>query len=88
MSLERVNLTIIRCASFTLPASVERMLAPASKYQRPLEIYLEPPRTTRFEPEAGPIGSIENRLRWGNRHANQHTTPTFPCISKKPHGLD
>ena len=48
----------------------------------------EPPRMTRCEPEAGPVGSTTGlpvgQAAWYQSAVHSHT---FPCMSKKPHEL-
>lgn len=46
----------------------------------------QPPRHTRFDPEAGPSGSVAGPL--GSAHfQSQHHSQTFPCMSYSPQAL-
>ena len=48
----------------------------------------EPPRLARVEPDAGPVGSTTGLpVGYAAWYRSAVHSQTFPCISKKPHGL-
>ena len=74
----RKPMTLLRVLGLPVVRAAERRNVPA--------LFQDPPRITREEPDAGPLGSVLAPEVYTAYQSAVHSH-TFPCISKKPHGL-